>query len=361
MSSPATLLTSSSAASATATANSVDALTTTFSPPATCTQNHLTILSSPGYMIWVNEPVPVPSTTVSACYPSQFLDGYTSTSSSSIAPFISPLVCPDGWVTAMTGPSSYIACCPTGYELAPPTVTVSPSRPAYGGTCYSNFASGQTVNITVYNSASLVATSTWLASDSTDQAYGHVIDGIAAYIPTTAANATTAAISTPPTSSTPAPTTSSSPSSSSLSGGAIAGIVIGICALLALLVASTFFLLRRRKHRLGRSQSRTHEVDASGSAIAEKDGSNPYAGNDGKAAELYSPADTTAELPSPPAMHELDGGQDGFPVEMGTGTERGEKEGGRVGVGRAVEMEGEGRLDGGRKEDEKLPGDRFVQ
>lgn len=96
-------------------------LTTTFTPPATCTENSLTMLSSPGFFIWANEPVPVPETTFSNCYPSQWLESYTSVPSyssgstmipaSSIVPAMSPLVCPDSWSTVLTA-GSYVACCP---------------------------------------------------------------------------------------------------------------------------------------------------------------------------------------------------------------------------------------------------------
>jgi hypothetical protein len=91
----------------------VAALTTTFTPPATCTQNQLSQMSSPGYFLWLNEPQPVPATKVGDCYPSQFIEGYTSlvNQSSSIAPMFSPLVCPEGWHTATAWTNGYIACC----------------------------------------------------------------------------------------------------------------------------------------------------------------------------------------------------------------------------------------------------------
>lgn len=91
----------------------VAALTTTFTPPATCTQMHLTQLSAESYQIWLNEPNPVASSKFGDCYPSQFIQGYTSivNASSSIAPMFSPLVCPIGWSTAQEWDNGYIACC----------------------------------------------------------------------------------------------------------------------------------------------------------------------------------------------------------------------------------------------------------
>lgn len=91
-------------------------LTTAFTPPASCNQDRLTLLSSPGYFIWLNEPVPVPGTTISDCYPPEFMKYYTTyqvnpTTLGSLVPLMSPLVCPFGWqVVSKRG--DYQACCP---------------------------------------------------------------------------------------------------------------------------------------------------------------------------------------------------------------------------------------------------------
>lgn len=93
------------------------ALSTTFTPAASCAANKLTILPPPGYLIWANEPVPFPGTTVTDCYPSEFLKSYTSVSSgnvgSSVVPLMSPLVCPSNFCTQYLGDENYIACCPS--------------------------------------------------------------------------------------------------------------------------------------------------------------------------------------------------------------------------------------------------------
>ncbi|EFQ33796.1 uncharacterized protein GLRG_08940 [Colletotrichum graminicola M1.001] len=138
--------------------------------------------------IWINEPVPLPNHTISSCYPTEWLDGYASviSSSSSVAPYMSPLVCPDGWNTeTSTWTDGYIACCASGFTFAGPSSAIDTDRPAYGGTCYSNFELGKTATVTVYNNHMLSTTIAWAASTTPAQAYAHPIDGIAAdYTPT---------------------------------------------------------------------------------------------------------------------------------------------------------------------------------
>lgn len=92
------------------------ALTTVFTPPATCTQGQLTMLMSAAYQVWLNEPRPVPNTTFSGCYPSQFMTSFLASARSTIQPAFSPLVCPDNYFTifnrTVTSRPLYVACCP---------------------------------------------------------------------------------------------------------------------------------------------------------------------------------------------------------------------------------------------------------
>ena len=99
----------------------VIALTSTFSGPTSCYENILSMLP-PASFIWLNEPVPVPNNTVAACYPSEFLESYTSVQTtnaqgsvipSSIVPAMSPFACPKNWCTMMAQSRNYIACCPS--------------------------------------------------------------------------------------------------------------------------------------------------------------------------------------------------------------------------------------------------------
>lgn len=91
-------------------------LTTTFFPPDSCNVGQLTQLAPPGYFIWLNEPVPVPGTTITDCYPSEFMEYYSTyrsdaTMLQSRVPMMSPLVCPFGW-QVVSEQDDYQACCP---------------------------------------------------------------------------------------------------------------------------------------------------------------------------------------------------------------------------------------------------------
>lgn len=67
------------------------------------------------------EPMPVSSSTVTECYPSEWIGAYQTANTSSIVPAMSPLVCPLSWETVMTAPGNYIACCPP-YVSYPPSI-----------------------------------------------------------------------------------------------------------------------------------------------------------------------------------------------------------------------------------------------
>jgi hypothetical protein len=92
------------------------AMTTAFIPAATaCLENHLTMLENQDFEIWLNYPLPVPLTTISDCYPSQFMSSFAASISHTTEAAFSPLVCPGGYTavpTSWPAASNYIACCP---------------------------------------------------------------------------------------------------------------------------------------------------------------------------------------------------------------------------------------------------------
>jgi allophanate hydrolase subunit 2 len=88
-------------------------LTTTFTPKvAVCTGNHLTMLANREFEIWMNMPVPVPGTTITDCYPDQFMQSFLSAAGGITQPAFDPLVCPQSYSTVGPYTSNYIACCP---------------------------------------------------------------------------------------------------------------------------------------------------------------------------------------------------------------------------------------------------------
>lgn len=78
-------------------------LTTTFVPPPECTANHLTMMEDMQFSIFLNEPLPVPNTTITSCYPSQFGNSWLLSAAGTTLPAFSPLVCPQDYTTALNG------------------------------------------------------------------------------------------------------------------------------------------------------------------------------------------------------------------------------------------------------------------
>ncbi|TVY69039.1 putative GPI-anchored cupredoxin [Lachnellula suecica] len=156
------------------------ALTTTFIPTATtCTENRLTMLANRAFEIWMNVPVPVPGTTFTDCYPSQFVTSYLQEAGGITQAAFNPLVCPVNYSAVGPYTSNYIACCPSGYSLAQATVDPPSDRPAFGATCYTPLTSGVAVPVTAYGSSGVTATTTFAATVTNAQAYAYPIDGYA--------------------------------------------------------------------------------------------------------------------------------------------------------------------------------------
>ncbi|TRX98514.1 hypothetical protein FHL15_000588 [Xylaria flabelliformis] len=235
-------------------------LTTTFIPPESCNEEHLTMLAPPGYFIWLNEPVPVSGTTVSDCYPPEFLSYYTPykvnpTTVGSMVPLMSPLVFPFGW-QVVSGEGDYQALCPSesGYAFTPPkNPLIDSKRPAYGGTCYSEWPLSSSAFVEVYGSDSLSGTMLVTATTSPFAAYAHVIDGIV--VSTLSPTSSRSGSSSGQTSAGSAQSGGSG--HTSLSPGAIAGIVIGVVAAVALIALGVYLFARRRHRQLPNQQQQT--------------------------------------------------------------------------------------------------------
>ncbi|KAE9962531.1 hypothetical protein BLS_000211 [Venturia inaequalis] len=213
------------------------ALSTTFTPPATCTENHFTMLERLDYRIYKNYPDPA-GTILTDCYPTQYLSSYFSQMEvKTPLPPIAPIVCPVGYTTATSLDNGYRAFCPSGFSLAAPSASSIATRPAYGATCYSDIKS---LLVTSYNSAGSVATSTWTAQSTGSQAYALVIEGFAKTAPTGTDSSATAKKTVSPTGTAANPigganTTAEKKSEGTGTGGFVGmiGSVAGLCLLLA--------------------------------------------------------------------------------------------------------------------------------
>ena len=101
------------ASSVLAQASVAPALTTVFAPTATsCLENRLTMMENQAYRIWMNEILPVPGSTFTDCYPSQFMTSYLLHAGGITQPAFTYLECPKSWSAVGPYTSNYIACCP---------------------------------------------------------------------------------------------------------------------------------------------------------------------------------------------------------------------------------------------------------
>ncbi|KAF2626934.1 hypothetical protein BU25DRAFT_75408 [Macroventuria anomochaeta] len=304
------------------------ALSTTFTPPASCAlPSQINILPPPGYLIWWNEPVPYTSMTISSCYPPEFLTSYTSIApttaralGSSIVPAMSPLVCPENFCTQYVGDNNYIACCPSGYKFATTGTPVMSNRPAYGGICYTDIPISQELTAVMYDSTGSAHQEVWAPSTTGAQGWAHPIDGWAASSAVVGCTVKRATSSGGTSSSSVATSDAVSTIVSSTKekarkapGGVIAGAVLGALVALAAILALVLFLLRRRK--------RAKQDVGGGEQMSQSDDGTPH---QVEGAQIHQKDGDTArvEVHAVPSMAELDSSRGGGTHEMGTGPER---------------------------------------
>ncbi|TVY91601.1 hypothetical protein LAWI1_G003937 [Lachnellula willkommii] len=250
------------------------------------------MLANRAFEIWMNEPVPVPESTFTDCYPSQFATSYLLQAGGITQPAFNPLICPVNYSTMGPFTSNYIACCPSGYSLAQPTVSAPADRPAFGGTCYTSLTSGVPVPVTAYGSSGVTATTTFVATATNAQAYAHVLEGyafgvaqVASILPTatSTASANTATSAAAAQNSTgPETDHESSASHPSTSAKVAIGVVVGVVG--SALMVLGFFLFRRWKlKQKGLSEQATKNMDTTSTEVVfnQQDG-GVYAGRDWK-------------------------------------------------------------------------------
>ncbi|KAF8851781.1 hypothetical protein BDZ45DRAFT_750278 [Acephala macrosclerotiorum] len=236
------------------------AITTTFTAPTACAQSvgGLTMLQDDQFRIWLNHPLPVPGTTITSCYPDEFASSFLLQTGGVSQAAFSPLVCPDGYTTQGPYTSNYIACCPSGWDLAVASNPPS-NRPAFGGTCFSNIFNVP-IRITSYNTESIEASSIFTATDSQAQAFAFPYEGFALGVAVVASTTPTSGSQATGTSTSSSATASSDSSeagiiSSKSNTGAVAGAIIGSILAALLLTGAVYLMINyRRKRMSGQNQ-----------------------------------------------------------------------------------------------------------
>ncbi|KAE9377364.1 hypothetical protein N431DRAFT_436593 [Stipitochalara longipes BDJ] len=205
------------------------------------------MLENDEFRIWLNAPVPVPGTTISSCYPHQFMSSFLlQTGGISQAPF-EPLVCPEGYTTQGPFTSNYIACCPSGWDGFAPAASPPPKRPAFGGTCFKNIYNVP-IQITSYDKSAIKASSIFTATGTSDQAFAYPYEGFALGVAVLASTTGSSQAAASEKASTPFQETDAG--SGGMTHGAVAGLVLGCIITVLLLVALVVFALNYRHKRL---------------------------------------------------------------------------------------------------------------
>ncbi|OIW27856.1 hypothetical protein CONLIGDRAFT_705794 [Coniochaeta ligniaria NRRL 30616] len=215
---PSSSIVSSQSSSSTATTTDDPlVLTTIFTQPTDCATG-ITEIAAWSTELWQNIVNPVPSLTLSSCYPSQF---YYSAVATSVLPPFKDLVCPLNWETYQVN-STYLICCPSGYGLYAPNY-YSTERPGLDAVCTSDVWPNVLIDITSYDATGLATTIATSAGDNGTLVFATAFDGtLAAHIatspPSPASSSHFFSSTSIPTSSTSSSSArSSSPASSSAS------------------------------------------------------------------------------------------------------------------------------------------------
>lgn len=253
-------------------------LTTSFSAPSACFTGIYSqaaqagIEAGPGKLVF--DPFANPST---ACFLQQVTQWWDQSTTSPYATAgtvtsLGPFECPGGYTTAFTTENSLastqIACCPSGYGYQGAFYV-----PGQFGGCVSMPKSGSTMQYLVYATSSWSETSTVLGS--TQIAAVQIIGWNLAAVtqPSAAASSTTATASesssqtsadSSAASASSSATSVSSPSTSTKSSfpvGTVAGGVVGGVAVIILIVATYFFVRKRRLGQGSRHRIQEHYPD----------------------------------------------------------------------------------------------------
>ncbi|KAK6223390.1 hypothetical protein LQW54_000508 [Pestalotiopsis sp. IQ-011] len=184
------------------------ALTTTYTQSPQCTGS-ITQMAYHGTNLWENAINPVPTSTITTCYPSQFYSSVIAELNSVTLPAFSTLVCPTGWTANMWN-ETYGACCPSDFGVYAPYITDYPDRPFYYAACTSNMPANRVYELTSYDSTAYLTTISTAAPSTGTMVRVNAFDGLITGIPTSTTVTSTGAAATSSASScaTPAATVS---------------------------------------------------------------------------------------------------------------------------------------------------------
>ncbi|KAF3003245.1 hypothetical protein E8E14_000478 [Neopestalotiopsis sp. 37M] len=183
------------------------ALTTTYTQSPQCTGS-ITQMAYHGTNLWENAINPVPTSTITTCYPSQFYSSVMAELNSISLPAFSTLVCPTGWKANLWN-ETYGACCPSDFGVYAPYITDYPDRPFYYAACTSNMPANRVYELTSYDSTAYLTTISTAAPSTGTMVRVNAFDGFITGIPTSTVTSTgTAATSSASSCATPAATVS---------------------------------------------------------------------------------------------------------------------------------------------------------
>ncbi|UKZ56763.1 hypothetical protein TrVGV298_010604 [Trichoderma virens] len=178
------------------------AVTTIFTPPPECSSGLTEIEAATG-IIWRNVINPVPSLTLTSCFPSQF---YASALATTSLPQFNQLVCPYGW-ESYNITTTYLICCPRGFGFYAPNFN-NTQRPGLGAICTSTVWADVLMDITSYDTTALATIIPTSAGINGTLVFATAFDGISATAVVTSPTSSSASSSSTSKSTTASTTTS---------------------------------------------------------------------------------------------------------------------------------------------------------
>ncbi|OJK04266.1 hypothetical protein ASPACDRAFT_50145 [Aspergillus aculeatus ATCC 16872] len=160
---------------ATTLSNPLD-LTTIFTQPSDCAGG-ITEIAAWSTELWQNIVNPIPTLSLSSCYPSQF---YSSAIATTILPPYTQLVCPLDWETYNLT-ETYLICCPSGYGVYLPNYH-NATRPGLGAVCTSSVWPSVLMDITRYDAAGKVTVIPTSAGEDGTLVFATAFDGTSAAV-----------------------------------------------------------------------------------------------------------------------------------------------------------------------------------